>query len=76
MAATDMAALNVHDGDPVTVASTAGSMRAVAQAGPCRPQQVQAFWPECNQIIPRRYDPVSGEPDYNTVVTVEKAAPP
>jgi hypothetical protein len=33
---------------------------------------VQAFWPECNQLVPRKYDPASGEPDYNVAVTVAK----
>jgi hypothetical protein len=33
---------------------------------------LQAFWPECNGLVSRRYDPVSGEPDYNAVVAVER----
>jgi hypothetical protein len=32
---------------------------------------VQAFWPECNSLLARRYDPASGEPDYATAVSVE-----
>jgi hypothetical protein len=36
---------------------------------------VQAFWPECNVLLGRKYDPVSGEPDYNTSVTIEAASP-
>jgi hypothetical protein len=35
---------------------------------------VQAFWPESNALTGRRYDPVSGEPDYNAVVSVERAS--
>lgn len=73
MAKEDMTALQLQDGDPIVVGSVQGSMRAVARGGPCRSRQVQAFWPECNQLIPRRYDPVSGEPDYNVAVTVDKA---
>jgi molybdopterin-dependent oxidoreductase alpha subunit len=75
MAKEDMAALHIADGDAVVLGSGQGAMRAVARGGPCRSRHVQAFWPECNQIIPRRYDPASGEPDYNVAVTIDKAAP-
>jgi hypothetical protein len=35
---------------------------------------LQSYWPETNVLIPRRFDPVSGEPDYNVIVSVEAAA--
>ena len=34
---------------------------------------LQVFWPEGNVLIPRRYDPDSGEPDYNAFVEVKSA---
>ena len=34
-------------------------------------RHLQAYWPETNVLIARRFDPVSGEPDYNALVTVD-----
>ncbi len=36
-----------------------------------KPRHLQAYWPEVNVLIPRRFDPVSGEPDYNAFVKAE-----
>ena len=72
MSDVDMERLGVADGDRVTVKSEAGAMAAIARSGPCREQHVQAFWPECNGLLARKYDPQSGEPDYATAVTVER----
>lgn len=71
--ADDLAAHGLVDGDRVILRSEVGELLATAKCGPCRPQHVQAFWPEANVLLPRRYDPASGEPDYNAVITVEKA---
>ncbi len=49
-------------------------MRATVQSGPCRRGHVQAYWPECNVLVGRRYDKASGEPDYNTVVRIERTS--
>jgi predicted molibdopterin-dependent oxidoreductase YjgC len=72
-AAADLDALGLRDGDPVLVRSEQGELRGTARVGPCRRRHVQAFWPESNVLIARKYDPVSGEPDYNAVVSVERA---
>jgi anaerobic selenocysteine-containing dehydrogenase len=69
----DAQALGLKAGDPVRLSSDAGSMDGVLVVGPCRPRHVQAFWPECNTLVRRDYDPASGEPDYNAFVRVEKA---
>jgi formylmethanofuran dehydrogenase subunit D len=69
----DMKRLSIAEGGKVTVRSDAGQMEAVARRAPCRENHVQAFWPECNVLLERKYDPVSGEPDYATAVSVEKA---
>jgi hypothetical protein len=39
-------------------------------------RHLQAYWPETNVLIPRRFDPVSGEPDYNAIVIAEALGPP
>jgi molybdopterin-dependent oxidoreductase alpha subunit len=71
MSAEDMVRLGIDAGGPVRVRSDAGVMDAVAEAGPCRPNHVQVFWPECNPLLARKYDPASGEPEYATAVSVE-----
>jgi molybdopterin-dependent oxidoreductase alpha subunit len=70
-AAEDAARLGLTQGDRVLLRSELGRMEGVCQIGPCRPGHLQAFWPECNVLVGRRYDPVSGEPDYNAFVRVE-----
>jgi molybdopterin-dependent oxidoreductase alpha subunit len=70
----DMRRLGIADGGHVVVRSDAGAMEAVARPGPCRENHVQAFWPECNPLLSRRYDPASGEPDYATAVSIEASA--
>jgi molybdopterin-dependent oxidoreductase alpha subunit len=69
----DLKELGIADGDRVVVRSDTGVMQATARSGPCRRKHAQAFWPEANVLLSRRYDPVSGEPDYNAVVSVERA---
>ena len=66
--------LGLREGDPVRLTSDLGAMDGVVRLGPCRPGHLQAFWPECNVLVGRRYDPVSGEPDYNAFVRVEPAS--
>lgn len=69
---SDMQRLGVRAGASVMLHSAHGAMPAVAQEGPCRPGHVQGYWPECNVLLARKYDPVSGEPDYHTVISVER----
>lgn len=71
-AASDLAALGLASGSRVRVVSPHGSLLAVCYAGPVRPGHVQGYWPECNVLLARAYDPASGEPDYNTVVKLER----
>lgn len=68
----DFARLGLSEGATVRLTSTLGAMDGVATEGPCKPGHLQAFWPECNVLVGRTYDPVSGEPDYNAFVRVEK----
>lgn len=73
MNAADMKRLGLANGDRIVVKSDAGEYAGIALEGPCRESHVQAFWPECNVLLARRYDPVSGEPDYATAVSIERA---
>jgi predicted molibdopterin-dependent oxidoreductase YjgC len=72
MSPGDMQRLGISDGARVVLKSASGSLEAVARPGPCKPQHVQGYWPECNPLIGRTYDPVSGEPEYAAAVTVER----
>ncbi|HEY1586475.1 MAG TPA: molybdopterin dinucleotide binding domain-containing protein, partial [Polyangia bacterium] len=72
--AEDLAELGIPDGERVVLRSDTGTMEATARIGPCRRKHAQAFWPEANVLLSRSYDPVSGEPDYNAVVSVERIA--
>jgi predicted molibdopterin-dependent oxidoreductase YjgC len=72
MSPEDMGRLGLRDGNKIVVRSDHGSLDAVARSGPCRPNHEQAFWPECNPLLARRYDPASGEPEYATAVSIEK----
>jgi hypothetical protein len=47
-------------------------MTGVIQIAPVKPGTLQAYWPEANALIQHRTDPLSGEPDYNTEVEIEK----
>jgi len=70
----DATRLSLRNGDAVRLKSALGTMEGVVEIGPCRPGHLQAFWPECNVLVGRKYDPVSGEPDYNAFVQVERLA--
>ena len=68
----DAQELELADGARVVVRSDTGEMNAVIQIAPVKSGTVQAYWPEANVLISRRTDPVSGEPDYNVEVSIEK----
>ena len=68
----DAERLSLDDGDSVIIRSESGEMRGVIQLAPLKPGTLQAYWPEANVLIARRTDPVSGAPDYNAEVELEK----
>ena len=68
----DAAALGLRDGDRVRLRSEVGEWTGVARLAPMKARHLQTYWPETNVLIPRRFDPVSGEPDYNVLVSAEK----
>lgn len=69
----DLADLGIRPGERVRITSPNGSLEGTAGSGPCRRGHAQGFWPECNALLGRKYDPASGEPDYNTAVRIERA---
>jgi molybdopterin-dependent oxidoreductase alpha subunit len=72
MSPEDARRLELADGAGVVVRSDTGEMNGVIQIAPVKSGTLQAYWPEANVLISRRTDPVSGEPDYNVEVSVEK----
>lgn len=72
--ARDMGVLGIREGEAVVLESDSGQMAAHAKSAPCRRSHVQAFWPEGNVLVGRKYDPHSGEPDYSTTVSIRRAA--
>lgn len=75
MAPEDADRLGLDDGNRVVVRSEAGEMTGTIRLAPVKPGTLQAYWPEANVLIRQRTDPVSGEPDYNAEVRVEKVSP-
>lgn len=71
IAPEDAERLGVENGTRVAVRSDTGAMNGRVQIAPVKSGTVQAYWPEANVLIPRRADPVSGEPDYNAEVWIE-----
>jgi len=67
--ADDAARIGVRDGDAILLRSEVGEWAGIARIAPMKPRHLQAYWPEVNVLIPRRFDPDSGEPDYNAMVT-------
>lgn len=68
----DLEALGLSDGEAVNIVSKFGEMSGHARSAPCRRRHAQAFFPEANVLLARKYDPQSGEPDYATVVEVRR----
>jgi predicted molibdopterin-dependent oxidoreductase YjgC len=77
MSEGDAERIGVGEGEPVRLRSEVGEWVGVTRFAPMKERHLQAYWPETNVLIPRRFDPVSGAPDYNVLVTAEpvSAAP-
>jgi len=71
IAPEDAERLGLQNGARVTVRSDTGAMNGTIQLAPVKAGTLQAYWPEANVLIPRRTDPISGEPDYNAEVWIE-----
>jgi molybdopterin-dependent oxidoreductase alpha subunit len=68
VSAQDARALGLREGARVELRSDVGRLEARVCVAPIKPRSLQVYWPEGNVLIPRRYDPASGEPDYNAFV--------
>ena len=68
----DAERLALENGARVVVRSDTGEMNGAIQIAPLKSGTLQAYWPEANVLISRRTDPVSGEPDYNVEVSLER----
>ncbi|MEE8277818.1 MAG: FdhF/YdeP family oxidoreductase [Thermoanaerobaculia bacterium] len=73
MNSEDAGRLSLEEGDRVRLESETGKMACTVHFAPVKNRTLQVYWPEGNVLISRRVDPISGEPDYNTVVKVERA---
>jgi molybdopterin-dependent oxidoreductase alpha subunit len=71
--AEDMKEIGVAAGDRIRISNEHGDLHAIAMPADLARRTVQVLWPEGNVIIPRRYDPISGEPDYNAFARVERS---
>jgi molybdopterin-dependent oxidoreductase alpha subunit len=70
----DAERLGLAGGDPVVLRSDHGEFRGRAYVAPVAPGNLQVHWPEAEGLIDRRRrSPQAGIPDYNAVVTLEKA---
>jgi molybdopterin-dependent oxidoreductase alpha subunit len=71
MAAEDVAARSLREGQGVRVVSAHGAVEARVRVARVRPGNVQMHWPEANPLLPEdRLDPGGLVPDYNAAVTV------
>ena len=75
IAPEDAAGIGVGAGEPIRLRSEVGEWVGIARPAPMKRRHLQAYWPETNVLIPRRFDPVSGEPDYNVMVSAEPVGP-
>jgi molybdopterin-dependent oxidoreductase alpha subunit len=71
----DASRLGIRDGDEILLRSEVSEWAGLARLAAMKERHLQAYWPEVNVLIPRRFDPVSGEPDYNALVTAEPVTP-
>lgn len=72
IAPEDAAALGLAPGDRVRLRSDVGEFTGRVRPGRVARGCLIACWPEANVLLGRRYDPASGEPDYNTEVSLVK----
>jgi len=71
MSPEDAESLSLAAGARVCLTSEIGSFEGTIRLLDISPGCVQGYWPEVNCLIPRCWDPLSLEPDYNCVVRIE-----
>jgi molybdopterin-dependent oxidoreductase alpha subunit len=70
----DAKRLQLSEGESILLRSSCGKLRGVVRFADIHEGNLEAYWPEGNVLIERRYDLVSAEPDYNVLVEVSKPA--
>ncbi|MEY3210749.1 MAG: hypothetical protein RIT28_1230 [Pseudomonadota bacterium] len=73
MCPEDAQRLGAKQGDRLRLKNAHGEFVGTLRLSPIVQGTVQAYWPETNQLLPRRWDPISFEPDYNAPVSIERA---
>jgi predicted molibdopterin-dependent oxidoreductase YjgC len=64
---------HLHDGERIRLTSSTGSYIGNVKLDRIKPGNFQVHWPEGNALLSsREIDPESLEPDYNTIVRLEK----
>ncbi|HTO87979.1 MAG TPA: FdhF/YdeP family oxidoreductase [Thermoanaerobaculia bacterium] len=71
----DARALGVSDGDELRLVSDTGQFLGRARLSPIKPGNLEVHWPEAMGLLSDALDPESLEPDYNTLVRVERVGP-
>jgi predicted molibdopterin-dependent oxidoreductase YjgC len=71
MALEDASRLGLRNGAAILLRSDTGELRGRVRIADIAPGNLQVHWPEGNVLIRTgRFDPATGEPDYNAVCTV------
>jgi anaerobic selenocysteine-containing dehydrogenase len=71
---TDLERLRFDEGTIVTLRSERGTFRGRLRRAPIKPGNLEVHWPEGNTLLSSSaVDPESMEPDYNALVTIERA---
>jgi molybdopterin-dependent oxidoreductase alpha subunit len=74
VSAEDAERLALTDGDAIRLVSGSGDFRGNVFIAPIKPGNLEVYWPEAMALLSgSAMDPESGEPDYNTLVRVERA---
>ncbi|MCC5877838.1 MAG: FdhF/YdeP family oxidoreductase [Candidatus Sumerlaeia bacterium] len=77
MSIVDAENLGVTDGDPVVLRNEKGEYHGRVCIAPLKPGNLQIHWPEGNHLLDRhRRSPDTHVPDYNALVSMEKAKDP
>jgi molybdopterin-dependent oxidoreductase alpha subunit len=67
MAQRDADALDLREGDPVTVVTETGELDVVAAIVDLPPGNLAMYYPEANALVPRKLDPRSKTPAFKSV---------
>jgi hypothetical protein len=74
ISADDLSRLALPDGAEVRLRSASGTFTGRLRAAAIKPGNLEVHWPEGNALLSGSVvDPESLEPDYNAIVTIERA---